>query len=427
MEKFIGFVGIAFFLGVAWLMSENRKQISWRPVVAGLILQFVLAFLILKTVPGRMFFLFLNDVVGYMLQFTREGATFVFGAELMRMQSFALTILPTVIFFSSFFAVLYYFGILQFIVKAFAVVLRKLFGVSGGEAVACAANVFMGQTEAPLTIKPFIEKMTHSELMTIMTAGMATVAGGVLAAYVSMGVSAGHLIAASVMNAPAAIVFAKIIVPETGIPVTADVKSIKVEVVDRNVLEAAARGAGEGVFLAINIAAMLLAFVAFVYLLNFIFGIFGTSMEAILGVILRPVAFIMGASWDQAGEIATLLGIKTVLNEFIGYSNLGEFIRVRHLFEAMGGEGNLLFTNFPYIADTIQPAIQVFTERNILLATYALCSFANLSSIAIQLGGIGGMAPSRRGEIASLGIRSMIAGGMTACMTATIVLIIFSF
>jgi len=327
MERLIGFAGLAFFLLVAFLMSEDRKSIKLRPIIMGIVLQFLIALFVLKTPPGRMIFDFLNDVIGQMLNFTRMGADFVFGG-LLKEFSFALTILPTVIFFSSFFAVLYYFGILQLVVKAFAFVLRKLLGVSGAEALSNSANVFMGQTEAPLTIKPFIEKMTHSELMTIMTGGMATVAGGVLAAYVSMGVDAGALIAASVMNAPAAIVLAKIIVPEKGKPVTSDLKSIKVDVLDRNVLEAAARGAGEGVFLAINIAAMLLAFVAFVYLINFIFGLFGTSMEQIIGTVLKPVAFVMGAPWSEAGDVAILLGKRTVLNEFIAYNDLGQFIQL---------------------------------------------------------------------------------------------------
>jgi len=423
MERFIGFAGLAFFLFVAFLMSEDRKSIKLRPIVMGIALQFLIALFVLKTLPGRMIFDFLNDVIGYMLTFTRMGAEFVFGG-LLKEFSFALTILPTVIFFSSFFAVLYYFGILQLIVKAFAFVLRKLLGVSGAEALSNSANVFMGQTEAPLTIKPFIEKMTHSELMTIMTGGMATVAGGVLAAYVSMGVDAGALIAASVMNAPAAIVLAKIVVPEKGKPVTSDLKSIKVDVLDRNVLEAAARGAGEGVFLAINIAAMLLAFVAFVYLINFIFGLFGTSMEQIIGTVLKPVAFVMGAPWSEAGDVAILLGKRTVLNEFIAYNDLGQFIQIGHLNAAMGS-GNILFSDMPFIGKVISPAIAVLSERSITLTSYALCGFANFSSIAIQIGGIGGMAPSRRGEIATLGFKCMIAGTLATFMTATIGLIIF--
>ncbi|MDR2734960.1 MAG: NupC/NupG family nucleoside CNT transporter [Spirochaetota bacterium] len=424
MERLIGIVGILFFIGVAWLMSENKRQVKWRPVLLGLLLQFLVALFVLKTAPGRMLFAFLNDVVDAMLGFTTQGATFVFGDLKTKFSSFALTILPTVIFFSSFFAVLYYFGILQLIVKAFAFVLHKLLDVSGAEAVSCAANVLMGQTEAPLTIKPFIEGMTHSELMTVMTGGMATVAGGVLAAYVSMGVDAGSLIAASVMNAPAAIVFAKIITPELAKPLTADLKAIKVEILDRNALEAAARGAGEGVFLAINIAAMLLAFVATVYLINFFFGIFGTSMEEILSVVLRPVAFLMGAPWSEAGNVAALMGKRTILNEFIAYSDLGDLIHIRKLYDAMG-DGNILYTDFPFISNTIQPMMTLLGSRSIMLASYSLCGFANLSSMAIQLGGIGGMAPSRRGEIASLGLKSMLAGTMATFLTGTIALIIF--
>ena len=228
----------------------------------------------------------------------------------------------------------------------------------------------------------------------------------------------------SVMNAPAAIVLAKIIVPEKGKPVTSDLKSIKVDVLDRNVLEAAARGAGEGVFLAINIAAMLLAFVAFVYLINFIFGLFGTSMEQIIGTVLKPVAFVMGAPWAEAGDVAILLGKRTVLNEFIAYNDLGQFIQLGYLKDAMGA-GNVLFTDMPFIGKTIIPAVTTLGERSITLTSYALCGFANFSSIAIQIGGIGGMAPSRRGEIATLGFKCMIAGTLATFMTATIGLIIF--
>lgn len=327
-----------------------------------------------------------------MIDFSASGAQFVFGG-LMKEWSFALSILPTIIFFSSLFAVLYYFGILQFFVKIFARLLVKVLKTSGAESLSAAANIFIGQTEAPLIVKPYIEKMTRSELMCLMTGGMATVAGGVLAAYVNMGISAGHLIAASVMSAPAAIVTAKIMVPETEKPLTIDAQGIKIKVDDKNVLDAAARGAGEGVYLALNVAAMLVAFVAFVSMFNYIFGLFGTSMEGILGTIFKPFAFLLGVPWEESGKVGVLLGQKTVLNEFIAYDSLAKLN-----------------------AD----ASTALSSRSSVIATYALCGFSNFGSIAILLGGIGAMAPSRRGELASLGIKALVAGSFACFLTANI-------
>ncbi len=380
-------LGLFVFIGLAWLLSENKKKVPWKTVGIGFAMQLIFAVLVLKTRPGVILFEFLNSAFTKLIDFVNEGSKFVFGG-LMEKWSFALSILPTIIFFSSLFAVLYYLRILQFIVKIFAVALRKLMKVSGAEALSAAANIFMGQTEAPLMVKPYVERMTRSELMCLMTGGMSTVAGGVLAAYVNMGISAGHLIAASVMSAPAAIVFAKIIVPETLVPETSDLKGIEIEITDRNVLDAAARGASEGVYLAINVGAMLIAFVAFVALLNFFFGLTGTSMEAVLGFILRPVSWLMGIPWSEAASIGTLLGEKTIINEFIAYDHLSKMTEL--------------------------------SDRSRIIATYAICGFANLSSIAIQLGGIGAMAPSRRGELASLGIKSLIAGTFASFMTANI-------
>ncbi len=391
MYRFLSFMGIFMFVFIAWLMSENRKKFNFKLTAVGLVLQFVFAVFILKTTPGKLIFDFLKNGVNKLIDFTNEGASFVFGG-LMNEWSFALSILPTIIFFSSLFTVLYYFGILQFFVKLFARVLRKTLGTSGAESLSAAANIFMGQTEAPLMVRPFVGKMTRSELMCLMTGGMSTVAGGVLAAYVNMGIDAGHLIAASVMSAPAAIVIAKIMVPETAEPVTAEVSGVKIEKKDKNVLEAAARGAGEGMKLAINVAAMLIAFIAFVHMFNYFLGFAGTSMEEILGFIMRPVAFIMGVPWAEADTVGRLLGEKTILNEFIAYKNLADIMK---------SGGDLSF-------------------RSRIIATYALCGFANLGSIGIQLGGIGGMAPSRRSEIASLGFKSMIAGTFASFITASI-------
>ncbi|HRZ79089.1 MAG TPA: nucleoside transporter C-terminal domain-containing protein [bacterium] len=392
MERIAGIAGIFVFILIAWALSENRKKFDFKVVIYGILIQFVFALLILKTYPGKLVFDFLNKAFSKMIDFTGAGSDFVFGG-LLKEWSFALTILPTIIFFSSFFAVLYYFGILQLFVKAFAWLLAKVLKTSGAESLSAAANIFIGQTEAPLMVRPYIEKMTRSELMCVMTGGLATLAGGVLAAYVNMGVSAGHLIAASVMSAPAAIIFAKIMVPETGVPQTSDLKQIAIPITDKNAIDAAARGAGEGVYLAINVAAMLVAFIAFVSMFNYFFGFFGTSMEAVLGVIFKPFAFLMGVPWEEAGQVGTLLGQKTVLNEFIAYDAMTKMN-----------------------AD----AATALSERSTIIATYALCGFSNLGSIAILLGGIGTMAPSRRSDLASLGIKALIAGTFACFITANI-------
>jgi concentrative nucleoside transporter, CNT family len=392
MYRIISFLGIAVFILIAWLLSENRKKVQFKPVFYGLGLQLVFALFILKTPPGEIIFAFLNKGFSKMIDFTNAGAEFVFGG-LLKEWSFAFSILPTIIFFSSFFAVLYYFGILQFFVKLFAWLLSKVLKTSGAESLSAAANIFIGQTEAPLMVKPYIDKMTRSELMCLMTGGMATVAGGVLAAYVNMGINAGHLIAASVMSAPAAIIIAKIMVPETEKPATLGTDNIAVEINDRNVLDAAARGAGEGVYLAINVAAMLIAFIAFVAFFNYIASFAGTSLESILGFIFRPFAFLMGVPWEESAQVATLLGEKTVLNEFIAYDTLSKF----------NSNPETMLSN-----------------RSTVIATYALCGFANFGSVAILLGGIGAMAPTRRGEIASLGIKALVGGTIACFITANI-------
>ncbi|HDT11403.1 MAG TPA: NupC/NupG family nucleoside CNT transporter [bacterium] len=392
MYRLVSFLGIAVFICVAWLLSENRKKVDFKIVLYGLGLQLVFAIFILKTPPGEIIFAFLNKGFSKMIDFTNAGSEFVFGG-LLKEWSFALSILPTIIFFSSFFAVLYYFGILQFFVRIFAWMLSKVLKTSGAESLSAAANIFIGQTEAPLMVKPYIEKMTRSELMCLMTGGMATVAGGVLAAYVNMGINAGHLIAASVMSAPAAIIIAKIMVPETTKPLTIDPKGIAIEIEDRNILDAAARGAGEGVYLAINVAAMLIAFIAFVAFFNYLVSFAGTSLESILGIIFRPFAFLMGVPWEESAKVGTLLGEKTVLNEFIAYDSL------------------IKMNSTP---------VSALSQRSTIIATYALCGFANFGSVAIILGGIGAMAPSRRGEIASLGIKALIAGTIACFITANI-------
>ena len=402
MERFISFIGIFILLGICYLISENRKKIDVKLVSMGIGIQLLFAFLILKTGVGRAVFEKMSGFVTVLLDFTKAGSSFLFGGLVSDINSFgfifAFQVLPTIIFFSSLMSVLYHLGVMQFIIKYIAGFMAKLMGTSGAESLSAAANIFVGQTEAPLVIKPYIEKMTRSELNAIMIGGMATVAGGVMAGYVGMGVDAGHLIAASVMSAPAALVAAKIIVPEIEEPVTKGNVQFEVEKMDANIIDAAARGASEGLQLALNVAGMLLAFVALIAMINGgieavgnIIGINGLTLETILGYICAPIAYIMGIPSEDIVTAGSLLGQKTVINEFVAYANLSK-----------------------HIADgTLQP-------RTVTILTYALCGFANFSSIAVQLGGIGGLAPKRRSEIAQLGIKALVGGTVAAFITASI-------
>jgi len=421
-------LGLLALTALAWGLSLNRSKIQWRVVVWGLSLQLVFAALILKTPVGEVAFGALNDVVVALLGYTLDGARFVFGNLVLDNVPvgtgtvgqgdfaavpgqvantgafFAFNVLPTIIFFSALMTVLYHLGIMQLAVKGFAWVMQRTMRTSGAETLSTAGNIFVGMTEAPLLIKPFIERMTSSELMAVMTGGFATVAGGVLAAYVLMLVAffpdvAGHLMAASVMSAPAALVAAKLMVPETEQPETAGTVAIEVERRDANVIDAAARGAGEGLHLALNVGAMLLAFVALIALVNGVLGWAGglvgwqgLSLEGVLGWIMAPVAWIMGVPWTDAPEVGSLMGVKTVVNEFVAYVQLAG--------DLSGGV-------------TLQP-------RSVVMTTYALSGFANFASIAIQLGGIGGLAPSRRQDLSRLGLRAMVAGSIAAFMTASV-------
>jgi concentrative nucleoside transporter, CNT family len=393
----IPFLGMLVMLGIAWAMSTNRRAINWRTVATGTALQFVLAVLILRTQAGRALFAGLTDAVSAFLDFTDAGASFIFG-EGFGEHFFAFKVLPTIIFFSSFITILYYLGWIQWVVKGFAKVMMWLMGTSGAESLSASGNIFVGQTEAPLLIRPYVGTMTKSELMAVMTGGFATIAGGVLAAYVGMGVPAGHLIAASVMSAPAALVMAKLVFPETEESLTQGSVKIDPERPWANVIDAAAEGAGAGLKLALNVGAMLLAFIALIAMVNAAisgvagwFGVEGLTLQAILGWLLRPLAFMMGVEWAEADEVGSLLGIKTILNEFVGYTEM----------ERMQAAG-------------------LISERSEIIATYALCGFANFSSIAIQIGGIGGIAPERKSDLARLGLRAMIAGSLACFQTATI-------
>jgi len=429
--------GIFLLLGLAWGMSTNRKIIPWRVIGWGLSLQFVFALLVLKTRPGNWLFGKLNDLVMSLLGFTTEGSRFIFGglvdhqvpvglrdpaAPMAPLQAppaaaeqgmemvastgsfFAFNVLPTIIFFSALMAVLYHLGIMQLLVRGMAAVMQRTMGTSGAESLSAAANIFVGQTEAPLVVRPFIEKMTNSELNAVMTGGFATVAGGVMAAYVGMlsGIFpdiAGHLIAASVMSAPAALVVAKIMFPEEEVPATRGELPIHVEKIDINVIDAAARGAGEGMKLALNVAAMLLAFLALVAMMNAGIGAAGSliglpdlTLEVMVGYIFWPLAWAMGVPASECTAVGELLGIKTILNEFVAYLRL---------------------------ADPASAASEL-SYRSTVIVSYALCGFANLGSIGIQLGGIGGIAPMRRSDLARVGFRAMIAGTLAAFLTANI-------
>jgi concentrative nucleoside transporter, CNT family len=421
-------VGLLVLAGIAWSLSSDRRRIPWRVVAWGLGLQLVFGLFILRTPLGEGIFNTANTVVVALLGFTVEGARFIFGDLVFNSVPvgpgepgmgpmtpdggmvartgafFAFNVLPTIIFFSSLMTVLYHLGIMQWIVKGVAWVMQRTMGTSGAETLSAAGNIFVGQTEAPLLIKPFVDRMTNSELNAVMTAGFATVAGGVLAAYVGMLLPyfpdiAGHLMAASVMSAPAALLVAKLMLPETETPETAGRLEMEVERPDANVIGAAARGAGEGLFLALNVGAMLLAFIALIAMVNAtlgwgggLVGLGSLSLQGVLGWVLAPLAWIMGVSWADAPVVASLMGVKTVLNEFVAYLQLSDTL----------GQGVAL------------------EPRSLIIATYALSGFANFSSIAIQIGGIGGIAPTRKQDLAKLGLKAMIGGSIAAFMTATV-------
>src|SRR4051812_39883502 len=470
MERFSALIGFVGILAIAFLLSTNRRAIRWKTVFWGLTLQILIAIAVLKAIPiahafgtfmpplnpwiaslifialtvivvqiakrmadggGRkalwavylvlsavlflsyslLAFLFenLKEVVTQLISYTGEGSKFVFGALGDTANTnvgfvFATMVLPTIIFIASIFAILYYLGVMQVVVRFFAKLMSRFMGASGAESLSVAASIFMGQTEAPLTIRPFIEGMTMSELMTIMTAGMAHISGGIMAAYVLVAkVDVIHLLTAVIMTAPGAIMMAKMIVPETEKPATGADVEVVVPKQDVNVIDAAGRGAIEGLHLSLNVAGMLIAFIALVALINGIFGFvhghavwqghawFPSSLDQLLGWIFSPIAWAMGVSWKDSLTVGNLLGTRMVLNEFVAFANLGK----------------------PGVGSSLDP-------RSFVIVTYALCGFANFSSIAIQIGGIGSLAPSRRGDLARLGLRAMLAGTLANFLTATI-------
>jgi concentrative nucleoside transporter, CNT family len=403
MGRFTGLLGLVVILGAAWLFSSHKRAIKLRIIAWGLGLQFIFALLVLKTDFGKVFQA-IGAGVNAMLGYTEAGSAFVFGDQLGRGTGpygviFAFQVLPIVIFIASFFAILYYLGIMQWVVRGMAIGMQKVMGVSGAESLNVAASIFMGQTEAPLTIRPFLAGLTESELFTIMASGMAHVSGSVMAAYVKIaGVQIQHLLTAVIMTAPATIMLSKIFIPETGKPVTAGRVDVKIEKTAVNVIDAAAQGAGDGLHLALNIAGMLIAFLALIAMANGILsalhglpfmGWLPVSLERIFGIIFAPVAWLLGVPWKDASTIGDLLGTRLVLNEFVAFLKLG-------------------------------PMKATLDPRSFTIATYALCGFANFSSIAIQIGGIGALAPNRKSDLARLGLRAVAAGTMANFMSACI-------
>jgi CNT family concentrative nucleoside transporter len=415
MTRFQPLCGIALILALAYLFSTNRRAIKLRTVLWGFGLQFVFAVFALSSI-GQDIFGRVSDAIKSLLAFATVGSSFVFGpignppvwADAMNRVFgkdgaqyavvFAFQIAPTIIFVAALFAILYYFGVMQIVVRAFAFVMNRVMGASGAESLNIAASIFMGQTEAPLTIRPYLSKMTQSELMTVMTSGMAHISGGIMAAYIAFGVEPKHLLTAVIMTAPGTLLMAKMFVPETAVPETMGTVTLQVEKTDVNVIDAAGRGTSEGLHLALNVTAMLISFVALIALVNAVLGHVGgwvhfpnLSLQTIFGWVFAPVAWCLGVPWRDAGTIGNLLGTRMVLNEFIAFAQLGP------------------------MKDSLDP-------RSFTIATFALCGFANFSSIGIQIGGIGALVPERRHDLAKLGLRAMFAGTLanftSACIAA---------
>jgi CNT family concentrative nucleoside transporter len=407
MPKLQPVAGLILILVIAYAISTNRRAIDPRTVAWGLSLQIVFALLVLKTTAGRQVFQTLGAAINRLLDFAFVGSSMVFGplgdkevwprimSQVLGEEGarysviFAFQVLPTIIFIAALFATLYYFGIMQIVVRLFAIVMHRVMRASGAESLNVAASIFMGQTEAPLTIRPYLPRMTESELMTVMTSGMAHISGGIMAAYILFGIEAQHLLTAVIMTAPGTLMMAKIFVPETEVPETMGAVRLEIERTDVNVIDAAGRGTSEGLQLALNVGAMLISFLALVALVNALLGVAGLSLQQIFGWFFAPVAWAMGVPWRDAPTIGNLLGTRMALNEFVAYSQLG-------------------------------PLKSSLDPRSFTIATFALCGFANFSSIGIQIGGIGALAPTRRHDLARLGFRAMLAGTLANFVTATI-------
>lgn len=402
MGRFTGILGMAVILGLAWLFSTDRRAIKLKTIAWGLGLQLVLGFFVLRSETGRYVFQVLGDGAKKLLSFSYAGSEFVFG-ELGKDHSslgliFAFQVLPTIIFIAAFFAVLYHIGVMQLIIRGAAWVMTRVMGASGAESLNVAASIFMGQTEAPLTIRPFLNKLTKSELMCVMTSGMAHISGGMMAAYMKVGgADAKNLLTAVIMTAPGTLLMAKMLVPETEESLTAGKVQMPATEKESNVLGAIARGTIDGLHLALNVGAMLITFLALLALVNAIMGWghnhiswFPDSLQTIFGWVLAPVAWLIGVPWHEAAKIGNLLGTRMVINEFVAFSQLGTM------------QGQL-------------------SARTFTIATFALCGFANFSSIGIQIGGIGALAPEQRDQLAKFGVRAMLAGTMANLMSASIV------
>lgn len=400
MQQFIGILGILFLLFTAWLLSNNKRKIDYWIVIKGFALQLIFALIILKTPIGLPFFEFFDGLIKKLLSYADKGGDFLFASFISGevespLMNFAVRVLPTIIFFSALMAILYHVGIMQFIVKLLSKAMQKILGTSGSETLSVVGSIFVGQTEAPLLVKPFVKNMTKSELMTVMVGGFATVAGGVMAIYVKMlqnidGI-AGHLMAASIMSAPAAIMIAKIMFPETENSETKGNVTMEKPNSDTNAIEALADGAIDGLKLAANIAAMVIAIIGLVALIDGILAMVDLSLASIFGFFFKPLAYLMGIPWEEAGAFGTLLGEKIVLTELIAYKDLAKMI-----------------TN-----NEISP-------RTAKIASYALCGFANFASIGIQIGGISGIAPTRKKDVAALAFKAMIGGALASWVTACI-------
>jgi CNT family concentrative nucleoside transporter len=414
MQRLQPLIGLVLIGLIAYALSTNRKAIRGRTILWGFSLQFVFALIVLKTSQGQRLFEILGESVRQLLGFAAVGSSFVFGvignqpvwAKVMNTVLgpegaqygviFAFQIAPTIIFIAALFAILYYIGLMQLVVRLFAVVMNKVMGASGAESLNVVASIFMGQTEAPLTIRPYLPRMTQSELMTVMTSGMAHISGGIMAAYIAFGIEPKHLLTAVIMTAPGTLMMSKLFVPETGTPETMGTVKLDMQKTDVNIIDAAGRGTGEGLHLAMNVIAMLISFIALIALLNSMLGAIGGwfghpafSLQMVLGWVFAPIAWSLGVPWRDAGTIGNLLGTRMVLNEFIAFAQLGP------------------------MKDALDP-------RSFTVATFALCGFANFSSIGIQIGGIGALVPERRHDLARLGLRAMLAGTLANFVSACI-------
>jgi len=402
MENYTGILGIIVLLGIAFLLSNNKTLINKNIILWGLGLQISFAIIILKTSFGKALFFYFNILIVKLISFADAGSDFLFTSFIpevgydQALINFAFRALPVIIFFSSLIAATYHLGIIQIIIKNIAKVMEKTMKTSGAETLSISANIFVGQTEAPILIRPYISKMTNSELMTVMVGGFSTVAGSVMALYVTwlnnIPEIAGHLLAASVMSAPAALMVAKIIYPETKSYQIINSNSIKLKPQDNNLVDAIGRGATDGLKLAANVAAMLIAFISLVAMINFILSLLGTSMQEMLGLLFKPLAWTMGIPWADAKIVGTLMGEKIVLTELIAFRDLSDYV-----------------------------SNNTISERSVIIASYALCGFANFGSIGIQLGGIGSMAPKRKNDLSKLVFKAMLGGAIASWLTASIV------